>query len=122
MKAILGLLLIALVLVVGCSPAAIEENQVEQTQYDNEVQANSGEYEIHIEVEEFVPSTATVRVGDTVTWVNRLDDRQTITFENGDADLVVASQGMVSHTFTEVGEYGYFSQYGPGLRGIVIVE
>lgn len=77
----------------------------------------------------FVPSEVTVDVGGEVTWSN--DDSAAHTVTSGDieggpdgkfnSDLFLAGKKF-SHVFDEAGEYPYFCQVHPWMKGTVIVQ
>jgi len=79
----------------------------------------------------FVPSTATVEVGETVTWDNT-DGTAPHTATSGgpggddqgavwDSSLIMASQSF-SFTFDTAGTFDYFCMVHPWMTGTVIVE
>jgi plastocyanin len=77
----------------------------------------------------------TIKVGTTVTWVNRSSAVHTITsgqagaadgkFDSGTQNLLMPNnQGAAStfsFTFTKAGAYPYFCQIHPGMIGLVTV-
>jgi cytochrome bd ubiquinol oxidase subunit I len=83
---------------------------------------------VHIEqstqaVGRFDPSVATVRVGQTVTWVNDSSNYHTVTFSDSS---VTSSQGFAPGqtfqvTFDRPGTYRYTCLYHPAMRGEVVV-
>lgn len=84
----------------------------------------------------FNPSTITVPVGSTVTWVNKDTASHTVTYAKNPSDastwdldgkilfgtkLIIPNQS-VSWEFKEQGEYPYFCTVHPWMIGRVIVE
>ncbi len=77
----------------------------------------------------FIPSEVTVDVGSEVTWSN--DDSAAHTVTSGDieggpdgkfnSDLFLAGKKF-SHKFDEAGEFPYFCQVHPWMKGTVIVQ
>lgn len=77
-----------------------------------------------------VPRTVTIRVGDTVTWINEddvahifvgmldADDRTGLAFQSG--KLLPGAE--FSHKFEESGEYMYYGSPHPWMTGTVVVE
>ncbi len=70
----------------------------------------------------FSPAIIQVRVGTTVTWMNKDSDVHTVTFM---AMMVnsgsVAANDTFSYTFTQPGTYQYLCMYHRGMTGEVIV-
>jgi len=78
----------------------------------------------------FVPSTVTIDVGGTVTWIN--DDTAAHTATSGtpgeqesvgavfDSSLVMVGKSF-SYTFEEAGDYPYFCMVHPWMAGMVTV-
>jgi plastocyanin len=69
------------------------------------------------------PETVTIKVGDTVTWVNQDAPQHDVVADNGEfkSDLFDKGQSF-SHTFTAAGTYPYHCSIHPGMTGTVIVE
>ena len=79
--------------------------------------------EVKIDNFSFGPSTLTVAVGTTVTWVNRDDIPHTVVSD----DKVFKSKALdtddkFSYTFTKAGTYAYFCSLHPKMTGKVIVQ
>jgi len=71
----------------------------------------------------YAPSTLTVPVGTTVTWVNHDEEPHTVTSATG----AFASSGLVNEdsfaqTFTKPGTYQYFCALHPHMKATVIVR
>jgi len=71
----------------------------------------------------FTPSTITIPVGTTVTWVNHDDVPHTVTSK----DKVLASKAMdtdekYSHLFAAPGTYAYFCAVHKHMTGQIIVK
>jgi len=79
--------------------------------------------EVQIDNFSFGPSTITVAVGTTVTWVNRDDIPHTVVSD----DKIFKSKPLdtddkFSYTFTKAGTYEYFCSLHPKMTGKVIVQ
>lgn len=84
--------------------------------------AELGDNTIAITSSSFLPSSITVSVGTTVTWVNQDSNSHTVTstsgaFDSGD----VASGGQFKYTFSKAGTYDYYCKLTPSMTGKVIV-
>lgn len=70
----------------------------------------------------FGPSSVTVNVGDTVTWVNNGRTDHTATASNGSFDTGTLKKGQSgSHTFNSAGSFAYICSLHPFMKGTVVV-
>lgn len=70
----------------------------------------------------YSPSTYTVKVGTTVTWVNHDGSTHTVTSNSGVFDSGPLPPGAsFSYTFTGPGTYRYGCSYHPWMTGTIIV-
>ena len=81
--------------------------------------------EIKIADFRFVPSTLTIPVGTTVTWINDDDEPHTVT--SADVPRRFKSTALdtgdrFSFTFTEAGTYSYFCAVHPHMTGKIVVQ
>ena len=69
------------------------------------------------------PETLTIKVGDTVTWVNEDAPQHDVVADNGEfkSDLFDKGQSF-SFTFGKAGTYPYHCSIHPGMTGTVIVQ
>jgi plastocyanin len=69
------------------------------------------------------PGTVTVKVGDTVTWLNQDPLQHDVIAENGEFKSELFDEGETfTFTFTAAGTYPYFCSIHAGMEGTVIVE
>jgi len=69
------------------------------------------------------PETVTIKVGDTVTWVNEDAPQHDVVADNGEFKSDLFDKGQTfSFTFTQAGTYPYHCSIHPGMTGTVIVE
>lgn len=78
---------------------------------------------VNIQGSAFVPPTATVRVGDTVTWTNRDAFSHTATSDTGAFDTGVITAGT-SHSFTfmTAGTFAYHCAIHSFMHGTIVVQ
>jgi plastocyanin len=70
----------------------------------------------------FAPGVITVRLGQTVIWVNSDAFQHTVTADTGAFGSPALSQGATfAQTFNTVGSHGYHCAFHPGMTGTVIV-
>jgi|SRR3989338_2492164 len=79
-----------------------------------------------IEISNFVFSQEelTLKVGDTVTWINKDNVKHTVTSDSGNelASEILSNQKSYSHTFNSPGEYTYHCSLHPNMKAKVIVQ
>jgi plastocyanin len=111
-------------------PPSVEETPTEQTVPTTEAPAESVTVEMAAGTASnqdcadqcFVPSTARVTVGGTVTWKNLDSAAHTATEMNSEFDSsIIMADGEFSHTFAEAGEFDYMCIVHPWMKGKVIV-
>jgi plastocyanin len=71
----------------------------------------------------FSPKTATITEGDTVTWVNRDNDRHQILADKGQfASAILKPKQTFSFTFRAAGTYTYADELHPKIKGTITVK
>ena len=73
----------------------------------------------------YKPSQVEVPVGATVRWVNEDPADHTVTSEEASGPLrspVFGEEGTFEYTFERPGEFRYFCEVHPFMKGIVLVE
>jgi plastocyanin len=69
------------------------------------------------------PATVTIKVGDTVTWVNQDQPQHDVVADNGEFKSQLFDLGQTfSFTFTAAGTYPYHCSIHPGMTGTVTVQ
>jgi plastocyanin len=77
-----------------------------------------------VEIVEFTyePDPVTIEEGGKVTWINRDAAPHTATADDGSFDTGTLAEGKLkSETFKKPGEYAYFCEIHPSMRGTVKV-
>ena len=77
-----------------------------------------------VEIVEFTyePDPVTIEEGGKVTWINRDSAPHTATADDGSFDTETLEEGKLkSETFKEAGNYPYFCEIHPDMRGTVEV-
>jgi len=99
---------------------------------ENNTQVNPSEG-VMVEYTEqgFTPKTITVKVGTTVTWINKDSDPMWVAsnphpihtdLPGFDARKQIPTDGTYSYTFTKVGNWDYHNHLNPDNTGTVVVE
>ena len=93
--------------------------------------AFSAEHKVGMEGWEFNPSRLTIKVGDTVVWINDDDTRHKISFEDKSLNAPTRENAhkfkagdKFSFTFKKAGEFKYscITHEGQDMLGVVVVE
>jgi len=109
-SAVVLICLLALPLLLGADPATKE---------------SGGAKKIEIKDKKYSPAKLTIKVGETIVWVNRDDSDHTIVADDGsfgtkDDDLNPGES--YKFTFKKKGKYKYHCKYHPREKGEIIVE
>lgn len=71
----------------------------------------------------YIPSTLTIKVGQTVTWVNQDSTQHDVVANKGEFKSGLFNQGgTFSFTFTKAGTYPYYCSIHPNMTGTTIVQ
>jgi plastocyanin len=124
--AAVGALLMVLLLVAGCggqSPSATTLSNAISSG-SNTTTAKSGVVTVVMKNLTFSPAKVTIKVGETVTWVNQDSSVQhDAVANNGEFKSKLLSQGQTfSFTFAKAGTYSYYCSIHPFMVGIVTVK
>jgi plastocyanin len=69
-----------------------------------------------------MPADLSVKVGDSVEFVNKDAMEHTVTLENGDFDQKLPVGGKVAYQFNDKGQFRYFCSIHPGMQGMITVN
>ena len=84
---------------------------------------DASRHEVVIKNLQFKPATIKVKVGQTVTWINKDDRDHTISSkEKGFGSDNLKPGQTYEYTFTKPGKYRYSCTYHPRMKGEVDVE
>ena len=78
--------------------------------------------EVHIDNFVFEPAELTVKVGTTVTWINRDDIPHLVVSAGKFHSKALDTDDKFSFTFTAPGDYKYFCSLHPHMTGLIKVE
>ena len=84
--------------------------------------AHAASLEVKIGNFTFGPQKITVKVGDTVTWINEDDIPHTIVSTGKFRSKALDTEDKYSFTFTTAGTYEYFCGLHPHMQGSIVVE
>lgn len=110
------------------------QGQQQETQQTETVQPSEGGVSITATDAGFEPSPATVKSGETITWVN--DSSETVQVGSANHPTHTINQEIVGNKFvielapgksqtivvTKTGSWGYHNHLSPSATGVVIVE
>lgn len=70
---------------------------------------------------EFKPSVVTVRIGDTVTWINKDFVEHTATSRDGAFDVATPKSRPAHWRAQKVGDFTYYCRLHPNMTGTIRV-
>jgi plastocyanin len=84
--------------------------------------AQAADREVKIDNFTFGPQKLTVKVGDTVTWINEDDIPHTMVSIGRFRSAALDTNEKFSFTFTKAGTFQYFCGLHPQMQGTIVVE
>ena len=79
--------------------------------------------EILIESNSYKPDSVTIKVGESIKWINKDSYNHTVTAKNGEFDSGnIASGAEFSFTFSKEGTYEYICGIHTFMKGTIIVN
>ena len=84
--------------------------------------ALAAQLEVKIDNFTFGPQKLTVKVGDTVTWINEDDIPHTVVSTGHFRSKALDTEDKYSFTFTTPGTFEYFCGLHPHMQGSIVVE
>jgi amicyanin len=85
--------------------------------------ACAAELQVKIDNFTFSPAKLSVKVGDTVTWMNEDDIPHTVRAKAGEfKSKTLDTEDHFAFTFTKAGSYDYFCSLHPHMTGLIVVE
>jgi len=84
--------------------------------------ARAAQLEVKIDNFTFGPQKLTVKVGDTVTWINEDDIPHTVVSVGKFRSKALDTEDKYAFTFTTAGTYEYFCGLHPHMQGSIVVE
>lgn len=70
----------------------------------------------------FAPAEVSVRVGDTIEWINKDVFAHTATARNGDFDVTMPPKKTVTSVLKKAGTVEYYCRYHPNMKAILKIE
>jgi len=70
---------------------------------------------------EFKPSVITVRIGDTVTWINKDIVEHTATSSDGAFDVATPKAKPARWRAQKAGDFAYYCRLHPNMTGVIRV-
>jgi plastocyanin len=102
----------------GATPAASGTASAHTT-----ASAGSGAHVVHTKDFAYIPPTLTIKVGETVQFVNDDATPHTVTASDKSFDSANMDQNATwSHVFAKAGTYPYICTYHPYMKGTIIVR
>lgn len=71
----------------------------------------------------YAPPTLTVKVGDSITWINKDNTAHTATADDNSFDTGTLANGeSKSITFSKAGTFTYHCGFHPSMKGTIVVQ
>ena len=86
------------------------------------VPAHAATVQITMENLEISPAEVSVKVGDTVEWVNKDVFAHTATAKNGDFDVNLPAKKSATAVVKKVGTVDYYCRFHPNMKATLKVE
>ena len=117
--ALLAALLLTFGILAGCGGSSTSAT----TSGGGKAGAASNAVQVIMANRSYDPQQVTVKVGDTVTWVNQDTPKHDVVADNGEFKSNLFDKGgTFSFTFTKTGTYPYHCSIHPGMVGTVVVQ
>ena len=84
--------------------------------------AHAAQLDVKIDNFTFGPQKLTLKVGDTVTWINEDDIPHTVVSTGHFRSKALDTEDKYSFTFTTAGTFEYFCGLHPHMQGSIVVE
>ena len=111
------MMLALLVIVAGCGGSSTTTTAV------GPATSTAGGPQVIMKNIAYVPATLTIKVGQTVTWVNQDSVQHDVVANKGEFKSGLFGQGSTfSFTFTTAGTYAYYCSIHPHMLGTIIVQ
>jgi len=110
MKRLAGLLLACLALVVTVAACGGDDSS----------SASSAPGAVTVKDNLFSPKSASIKVGDTVTWTFKGQSAHNVTFDDFNSKLM--KSGTYTHTFAKAGSFEYHCTIHAGMKGTIEVS
>jgi amicyanin len=120
---VLAALLLTLGLMVGCGGSSATTTSTASGTVTTGGGSGGQTVQVVMTNRSYDPKDVTIKVGDTVTWINQDAPKHDVVADNGEfkSDLFDKGQSY-SFTFDKAGTYPYHCSIHPGMEGLVIVK
>src|ERR1700694_38343 len=85
------------------------------------VSAHAATLQITMENLVISPAEASVKVGDTIEWINQDIFAHTATARNGDWDVTIPPKTTVTSVLKKAGSIDYYCRFHPNMKAILAV-
>jgi plastocyanin len=70
---------------------------------------------------EISPAEVSVKVGDTIEWINKDVLAHTATARNGDFDVMMPPKKTVTSVVRKAGRIEYYCRFHPNMKAVLVV-
>ena len=86
------------------------------------VPAHAATVQITMENLVISPAEVSVKVGDTIEWINKDVFAHTATARNGDFDVTTPPKKTVTSILKKAGSVEYYCRYHPNMKAVLKIE
>ena len=85
------------------------------------VPAHAATIQVVMDKMEISPAEVSVKVGDTIEWINKDVLAHTATARNGDFDVMLPANKTVTSVVKKAGRIEYYCRFHPNMKAVLVV-
>jgi plastocyanin len=85
------------------------------------VPAHAATIQVVMDKMEISPAEVSVKVGDTIEWINKDVLAHTATARNGDFDVMMPAKKTVTSVVKKAGRIEYYCRFHPNMKAVLVV-
>jgi plastocyanin len=85
------------------------------------VPAHAATIQVVMDKMEISPAEVSVKVGDTIEWINKDVLAHTATARNGDFDVMMPPKKTVTSVVRKAGRIEYYCRFHPNMKAVLVV-
>jgi plastocyanin len=85
------------------------------------VPAHAATIQVVMDKMEISPAEVSVKVGDTIEWINKDVLAHTATARNGDFDVMMPPKKTVTSVVKKAGRIEYYCRFHPNMKAVLVV-
>ena len=85
------------------------------------VPAHAATIQVVMDKMEISPAEISIKVGDTIEWINKDVVAHTATARNGDFDVMMPAKKTVTSVVKKAGRIEYYCRFHPNMKAVLVV-